>query len=389
MPTDNGHEGWRFPDDLAGMDVVLCHDWLTGMRGGERCLEILCQAFPSAPILTLLHDPAAVSETINRHPIITSWLQKIPGIARRYRSFLPFFPSAIERLKAPPARLLISTSHCVAKGASAPAGARHLCYCFTPMRYAWTFFDEYFGRNPLKAAAAALILLRLRAWDRRTAASVHRFVAISRHVQRRIWNFYGRDSDVVYPPVDLARLTPGTGRHREFDLIVSALVPYKRIALAVRTYNRLDYSLKIVGTGSEARALRAIAGRRIEFMGWQSDEAVRDLYRNCRLLVFPGEEDFGLAPVEAMACGRPVVAFRKGGVTESVAENVSGVFFDAQTESSLAEAVEKAAAIPWEPDAIRAQAERFSVQAFIAGFTDSIRKCLNQSRTARIAPGRR
>ena len=393
--------------------VLLAHDWLTGMRGGERVLEVLCRSFPQAPIYTLIHNPAAVSDVINTHAVITSWLQHIPGIRQNYRYFLPFFPDAIERLQPMAANLLISTSHCVAKGLRPPKGARHLCYCFTPMRYAWLFYEEYFGHNPLKKMALTPYLNRLRAWDRATCDRVDRFVALSRHVQKRILAFYGREADVVYPPVNTSFWTPasaetadadssgrsasaelgaprlvprsfsegGSALHASrasgaYDLIVSALVPYKKIELAVRAYNRLGYPLKIVGAGTQYKRLRRMAGARIEFLGQLDDERIRDLYRNCRLLVFPGEEDFGIVPVEAQACGRPVVAYGVGGVLETVVDGQTGIFFHAQTEEALLAAVEQAAATTWDPVAIRANAERFSEADFISGLSASIARCM-------------
>lgn len=364
-----------FPAEWSALRVVLCHDWLTGMRGGERVLEILCRAFPEAPVFTLLHQRHAVSDTINRHAIRTSWLQRIPGIARNYRHFLPLFPSAIEALRVPEADLLISTSHCVAKSIRTRPGMPHLCYCFTPMRYAWLFHDEYLS-SPVKRLAAAPVLARLRRWDRATASRVTRFVAISRHVQDRIQRFYDRDSDIVYPPVDLERWTPDYRPPQAFDLIISALVPYKKLDLAVAAYTRLGYPLKIVGVGTELNRLRAKAGPAVEFLGWQPDERILDLYRSCRMLVFPGEEDFGIVPLEAMACGRPVLAFARGGALETVKEGVTGLFFKEQTPEALLPAIAACAAHPWEPRAIRCHAESFGVDGFVSGLADSIRRTL-------------
>ena len=368
----------RFPAEWANMDVSLCHDWLTGMRGGERVLELLCQGFPSAHVYTLIHNAPAVSDAINAHPISTSWLQRLPGIATHYRSLLPLFPAALRSLKASKSDILISTSHCVAKSMRAPGGTPHLCYCFTPMRYAWTFFREYLGANPLKSLAAKPLLAALRRWDRKTSAGVDRFVAISRHVQKRIADFYGRESDVVYPPVDTVRLTPGDNVPGDFDLIVSALVPYKRVDLAVRAYTRTGHPLRVIGVGGEEARLRELAGPNISFLGWQDDDTVLDHYRRCRLLVFPGEEDFGIVPLEVQACGRPVVAYGVGGATETVVDGVSGVFFEEQTGESLLEAVERAAAQSWDRQAIRCNAERFDTVHFINGLAESIRQCIAQ-----------
>lgn len=362
----------RIPSLWSDLDVALCHDWLTGMRGGERVLEILCESFPRAPIHTLIHNRASVSDLINRHPIHPSWLQEIPGIHTGYRNFLPLFPWAVRALRVPQADLVISLSHCVAKGIRPPPGTPHLCYCFTPMRYAWLFHDEYVGRNPLKRLAVRPLLAWLRRWDRVTAPRVTRFVAISRHVQDRILRFYGRESDIVYPPVDLDRWTPDFRPPSNFDLVVSALVPYKRVDLAVQAYSQSGYPLRIVGTGGELPRLQAMAAPNIQFLGRQPDSALLELYRSCRQLVFPGEEDFGIVPLEAQACGRPVVAFGRGGATETVVQNASGLFFGEQTVQALREAIESCAARTWDSRAIRAQSEAFGVQNFIDGMNAAI-----------------
>ncbi len=358
-----------------GRRVVLGHDWLTGMRGGERCLELICQAFPQAPLATLLANPAAVSEPIRDREIVTSWLQRIPGIARHYRRLLPLMTGAARSLRVPEGDLFLTTSSCVAHAFRPPtAEMRMVCYCFTPMRYAWLFPREYLG--PAKAALAAPYFAHLRRWDRAHSDRVDRYVAISEHVRQRIRDFYGRESDVVYPPVDTDRCTPapdgGAPQDGTYDLVVSALVPYKRIDLAVEAYSRSGRPLKIVGTGSGAAKLAARAKSNIEFLGWRRDDEVLDLYRHCRFLLFPGEEDFGIVPLEAMACGRPVIAFRRGGATETVEEGVSGVFFDEQAPEALAEAVARAGTMKWDPAAIRARAERFGVDQFLEGLARSI-----------------
>jgi glycosyltransferase involved in cell wall biosynthesis len=363
----------------AGRRVVLGHDWLTGMRGGERVLELHCEAFPEAPLAVLFGEPERVSAAIRNRPLVTSQMQRIPGLLRYYRYLLPLMPSASRTVRVPPGDLLLTTSHCVAKAFRKTPGMRHLCYCFTPMRYAWLFSREYLG--PVRARLAEPLLAYLRHWDRKTSAGVDRFVAISHHVQDRISRFYGRESDVVYPPVDTDAFTPMPGvlRDGSYDLIVSALVPYKRVDLAVEAYRRLPgRTLKIVGAGTETAHLRALAGDNVELLGWRSDDEVRELYRNCSMLLFPGEEDFGIVPLEAMACGRPVVAFRRGGATETVAENVSGLFFDEQSVESLAEAIARAADATWNPGDIRAHAEKFGVRRFLAQMAECVERTLEQ-----------
>jgi glycosyltransferase involved in cell wall biosynthesis len=353
--------------------VALVHDWLTGMRGGERCLEVFCELYPDADLYTLLHLPGSVSPIIERRRIVTSFVQKLPEAARRYRYYLPLFPAAIGRFDFRGYDLVLSSSHCVAKGARPAPGAVHICYCFTPMRYVWDMYDEYFGahaglgtRTIMPAVAAAL-----RWWDERTSRRVKHFVAISRHVAARIQRFYGRPADVIYPPVDVQRFPPTEEDPEDFYLVVSALAPYKRIDLAVEAANRLGRRLLIVGTGPEEARLRARAGRTVEFLGWRDDVAIADLYRRCRALLFPGLEDFGITPLEAMAAGRPVIAFAGGGALETVTplegeEPPTGVFFAEQTVDALVGAIERAeaAASRFHPKTLRARAELFDRPRF-------------------------
>ncbi len=348
------------------------------MRGGERVLALICEQFPQAGLYTLLQKPNAVDDVIAKQVKGTSWLQQFPGISRYYRYMLPLFPAAVRSLKSPDADLVISTSHCVAKGIPIREGTKHLCYCFTPMRYAWVFYEEYFGRNPIKKQLMKTLLTQLREWDKRTSESVTRFVAISKHIQERIKRYYGRESDVVYPPVDVQRLNGNGLPPENFDLVVSALVPYKRIELAVEAYNRLGFPLKIVGTGTEFHTLKKNAGKNIEFLGWQHDDEIKKLYQQCRCLIFPGEEDFGIVPVEVQACGRPVVAYAKGGALETVINGKTGVFFQEQSVDALLYAIEECRSVAWNPTIIRQNAERFSQDHFLRGLHGSIQACLSE-----------
>jgi glycosyltransferase involved in cell wall biosynthesis len=360
----------------ASKRIILSHDWLTGMRGGEKVLELLCENFPQAELYTLIHNPDAVTPLISQHVRGTSFLQHVPRIQQYYRYALPLFPTAIRHIKTPPADLLISTSHCVAKGLPIHPQTRHLCYCFTPMRYAWVFYDEYFGENRLKKVFLKPILDKIRAWDLEKCQKVDRFVAISHHIRHRIEKYYNREADVVYPPVDTLRLVPPSRpAQANYDLIVSALVPYKRIDLAVEAYKNIDFQLKIVGTGTEFEKLRQNAPKNVEFIGWESNERIKWLYQNCRCLVFPGEEDFGIVPVEVQACGRPVVAYARGGALETVENGLSGIFFDQQTSESLEKAIEKCAKTVWNPENIRKNALKFSTENFLTGLSRSIEAC--------------
>ena len=300
--------------------VALVHDWLTGMRGGERCLEALCDLFPEADLFTLLHVKGSVSELIERRRIHTSPIQALPFAASRYRYYLPLFPWAVERLSLDGYELILSGSHCVAKGVKVPPGALHIAYVYTPMRYIWDLHHAYVdpGRmGPLSRTLLRIVAGHLRRWDLMVNDRVHYFAAISRHVADRIRHHYGRDAEVIHPPVETARFHIAD-RPDDYYLVAGAFAPYKRIDLAIEAFNRLRRRLVIVGEGQEGRRLRRIAGPTIEFLGWRPDDEFAGLLARCRALVFPGEEDFGILPVEAMACGRPVIAFGKGGIMETV-----------------------------------------------------------------------
>ncbi len=328
--------------------VALVHDWLTGMRGGERCLEVFCELFPEADLYTLLYLRGSVSRVIEKMSIKTSFLQKLPFLRTTYRKFLPLFPIAVESFDMKAYDLILSCSHCVAKGIIPPPGSRHIAYVLTPMRYAWDMFPDYFGEK--KSIMISVFMHYLRMWDVTSSQRVDRFLCISKHVQNRIRQYYRREAEIIHPPVDIRRFRIGKEKE-DFFLIVSSLVPYKRIDLAVRAFNRLGTRLKVIGSGPEERRLRAIAGSNVEFLGWQPDAVVSDLYSRCRALIFPGEEDFGIVPLEAMACGRPVIAYGRGGASETIlsyddqgAEGGSaptGLFFRDQNVPALLEAVEQ------------------------------------------------
>jgi glycosyltransferase involved in cell wall biosynthesis len=327
--------------------VVLIHDWLTGMRGGEKCLEVACRRWPDSPLYTLLHKPGSVSSAIESRPVRTSFLQRLPGVDRYYRYMLPLMPLAV-RWKLPPIDLIVSFSHCVAKAVQPPPGVPHVCYCFTPMRYAWHMRRSYFGdgRPGILARLRDQLLGALREWDRATAGRVTHFVAISKTVQRRIRECYDRDSTVIYPPVDTDFYHPAPVRREDYYLMVSACAPYKRLDLAVETCKKLGRRLVVIGSGQDENRLRALAGPTIQFLGWQPNEVIRDHLRLCRALLFPGEEDFGIVPLEANACGTPIIAFDRGGATETLPafgrhREPTGLFFSQQHPDCLAAAIEQ------------------------------------------------
>ena len=304
------------PDRLGGLKVALVHDWLTGMRGGERVLDCLAQALPKAHLFTLLKT-SRLSPAIERLPLTCSPAQRLPGLKRLYRHYLPLYPWAVGRLDLSGYDLVISTSHCVAKGARPASGALHLSYVFTPMRYIWDLYPVYFGhRGPLTRAVMGGIAPLLRSWDVRTCDRVGVFSCISHHVARRIKRHWGVGAEVIHPPVELGRFR--TGPPGDYYLMVSALAPYKGVELAVRAANQAGFRLKIAGDGQERERLAGLAGPTVEFLGRVGDEEVAELYSGCRAFIFPGEEDFGITPLEALASGKPVAALGRGGVWETV-----------------------------------------------------------------------
>jgi glycosyltransferase involved in cell wall biosynthesis len=336
------------------MKVALVHDWLTGMRGGEKCLEVFCEIFPDADIFTLLHVKGSVSPIIEKHSIRTSFIQNLPFSRSRYRHYLPLFPFAIEKFNFNGYDLILSSSHCVAKGIKVPVGVCHIAYLFTPMRYVWDQYSSYFGKNRAGLATRlAMKIIRpwLQRWDVKSNKGIYEMIAISEHVKKRIKKFYNRNAEVIYPPVDLTG-SVASKTDRGFYLIVSAFAPYKKIDLAIQAFNRLKMPLKIIGNGQDSLKLKKLAGPFIEFLDWRPESEIHEAYANCRALIFPGEEDFGIVPLEAMAFGKPVIAFGKGGVCETVNPingiNFSdgpvkgfpgGVFFYKETPESLIEAV--------------------------------------------------
>jgi glycosyltransferase involved in cell wall biosynthesis len=362
--------GGSSPGAPSGPRVALVHDWLTGMRGGEKCLEVLCQAFPQAVLYTLIHRRGSTSPAIESMIIRTSPLQKVPGIFRHYRHLLPVMPLAASTWKPKNVDVVISLSHCVAKSVQAPPGVPHVCYCFTPMRYAWQGREAYlegWDKRPIRRALARTLLDRLREWDRKTAQRVSHFVAISDTIRERIALCYHRDSVVIPPPVDTEFYTPEPANQdrEDFYLVVSALVPYKRIDQAVAACTRLDRRLIVIGAGPERERLESIAGPTITFLGWQPDEVIRDHYRRCRALLFPGEEDFGIVPVEALACGAPVIALGRGGAAETVDNSIGRLYHEPST-AALEAALEawEAEGFPHDPQSARRRAEEYGLSLF-------------------------
>jgi glycosyltransferase involved in cell wall biosynthesis len=378
--------------------VALIHDWLNGMRGGEKVLEALCELFPDAVVFTLFYVPAKVSKKISRHEVIASYLDRIPGMRRFYRNMLPLYPTAMESLKLDDFDLCISVSHSVAKGIRPGPNSLHICICLTPMRYIWDRFDDYFhpkDSGQLKRYFARMLCMRLRRWDIQSSARVDLFVAISDFVQRRIRKFYNRPSTVIYPFADTDYFTPGVGdlpscsgriaNGRCFFLAVSALVPYKRIQDIVEAFRHLDERVVIVGDGPEKKRLMQTAPPNVEFTGWLSDEHLLNLYRSCEALLFPGVEDFGIVPVEAQACGKPVIALAEGGTLETVSgpiwginrakdDHATGLLFRKPGPEYIIEAIKAFRTMTFDGNSIRKNALRFSRPTFLESMSEFVNR---------------
>ncbi|MBC7691588.1 MAG: glycosyltransferase [Methylotenera sp.] len=339
------------------------------MRGGEYVFEAIAELYPEAEVFTLLAVPQKISSAIRKHPIHTTWLQKVPGAAEKYRNFLPLMPSMIESFDLTDFDLVISSSHCVAKGIRKPKGAVHVSYVHAPMRYVWDRYEEYFGPGkaslPVRLAARA-VRGYLQKWDRKVSGpgNVDHLIANSQFIADRIEECYGRKAQVIYPFADLSRFG-GVRTAENFYLMVGAFAPYKRVDLAIEVFNQLKLPLIIVGSGQNEERLRALAGPTVQMVGQKTNEEIANLYSRCRAMIFPGVEDFGITPLEAMASGAPVIAFDAGGAKETVTAK-TGIHFKTQTHESLSAAVLEMEANPGkflESDC-RERAAEFSKERF-------------------------
>ena len=364
---------------MKKLNIAIVHDWLTSMRGGEKVLEVLCELYPEATLITLLYNKGMLSPVIEKMQIKTSFIDKLPMKEKKYRNYLPLFPLAIESIDFSKFDLIISSSHCVAKGAKPGKNGLHICYCHTPMRYVWEMYDEYFGKEKaglLTRTAMSIFAPLLRKWDVLSSRRVHYYIANSYNVARRISQYYNRKSDVIHPPVDTS-LFQLSETDKDYFLIVSALVPYKKVEIAIEAFNQIGKKLLIIGTGPESENLKSIAKENIEFLGWRGDDELAKFYAGCRALLFPGVEDFGIVPLEAMACGKPVIAFGKGGALETVINdgvNATGIFFYEQTAESLIKAVEDFENTKFDPVLIRDHALKFDRVLF----KDKIQKYIEE-----------
>jgi glycosyltransferase involved in cell wall biosynthesis len=365
--------------------VALVHDYLNQAGGAERVVAVLHRMFPDAPIFTTLFDPRAVGKPLADADVRVSWMRRLPNWKRNFRRYMPLYPFAVRSFDLRDYDVVITSSSAFAKGVRVPPSALHLCYCYTPMRWAWSF-DRYVDRSAMSSSArmaARLTLPALRRWDTATSRGVDRFVAISTAVAARIRETYGRASDVVFPPVNVRRFRADRPVADHF-LVVSRLNAYKRVDLAVRACTALELPLVVVGTGPERELLQSIAGPTVRFAGRLSDRETTSLFERCRAFILPGEEDFGLTPLEANAAGRPVVAFAAGGALDTVRDGETGVLFREATTESLAHALREVQARSWDRAALRAHAASFSEERFEARFRAVLATSIDQRRLGRL-----
>jgi glycosyltransferase involved in cell wall biosynthesis len=358
------------------MKLALVHDWLNQIGGAEDVLETLVSMYPQAPVYTSIYWPENMPAAYREWNVITTWLDRLPGIHTHHQPYLPLYPLAFGKLKLAGYDVVLSNKSGFCHGIRTGSDTTHISYCLTPTRYVWRY-GEYAARealpSPLRLALAPLVRW-LRRWDYQAAQRVDHFIAISTEIQRRIKAYYDRDSTIIFPPVDTGRFAPAS-HHEDYFLIVSRLVPYRRIDLAVRAFNRLGLPLLIAGDGRDREALSAMANSNVTFLGYVPEADLPDILARCRAYVLPGEEDFGIAPVQAQAAGRPVIAYASGGALDSVIPGQTGLHFDAPTVASLVAAVRQFDDLAFDPAVIRRNAERFDTRVFEREIRAFVEKC--------------
>ena len=362
------------------MKVAIVHDFLLKLGGAERVVKVLSEMFPKAPIYTLLYDEKTVGKVFPKERVRCSFLQKYPAFIRRHHRLLTHkMPRAIEELDLEDFDVVISSSSAFSHGIVVPVKTKHICYCHSPMRYAWDYSNEYQIENNLtgvKKFLYALLLKSLREWDFIASDRPDAYIANSRHVRKRLKKYYRTESEVIYPPVDVSRFK-ASGKHSNYFLIVSTLTPYKKVDLAIQLFNKLGRELVIIGDGPQRKYLEQISAPNIEFLGFKDDATVKEYLENCRALIFPGEEDFGITPVEAMAAGKPVLAYARGGALESVISGKTGEFFFEQTVESMEDGLARLFYNErcYKPQTIRNHAKIFSREEFEKKIKQKIRSC--------------
>jgi glycosyltransferase involved in cell wall biosynthesis len=359
-------------EKLQGKKVAIVHDWLTTFGGAERVVHEFTKIFPDAPIYTSVYNEKNIARIFPPEKVRTSFMQKIPGAAKLYTKLLHLMPRAFEEFDLSDYDIVLSSSSSCAKGVLTRADTLHVSYVHTPMRYAWDLYQEYLrSSNIIVRVAMKRIMPKIRQWDALTGLRVDAFMANSHTTRQRIRKIYRRDAEVIFPPIDTDFYRPNGREPEDFYLVLSRFVPYKRIDIAIEACNKLGRRLVIIGDGGERKKLQAMAGPTIEFKGFLDNESCRDYYQRCRAFLFPGFEDFGMTPVETMACGRPVIAYGKGGVLDSVVPDKTGLFFPEQSGDSLAEAILDFEKREFDSAEIRRHAEGYSKESFrrqVAGF---------------------
>jgi glycosyltransferase involved in cell wall biosynthesis len=354
------------------MKVALVHDFLIKMGGAERVLSVLADMFPDAPIYTLLYDYEVCGQQFTDARVMRSYLQNSPRfLKKRQRYLLPFMPRAIESFDFSPYDLVISSSNAFAHGVLIGSHAKHICYCHSPMRYAWDYAHEYIKEqkvDPLRRYAIEKLMKGIRVWDQVASDRPDRYIANSYHVRTRIKKYYHQDADVLYPPVDTRRFHVSE-KHDDYFLIVSALTPFKKLDLAVQLFNKIQKRLVIIGEGAQKGYLKSIAGPTVEILGKKTDKEVQEYMQNCRAYILPAEEDFGIAPIEAMACGKPVLAYGKGGARETVIPGATGELFYEPTIKSIEDGLGRLIVNEnnYGPRKLRAHANLYAKKHFIEG----------------------
>lgn len=365
------------------MKVALVHDWLNQYGGAERVLEEFHALFPDAPVYVSMYDPDRMPKEYRSWDIRTTWMQRLPLVKKKHQPFMPLYPAAFESFDLSGYDLVLSSASAFCHGVITRPETCHVCYCHTPTRFMWNYFDyvkrENLGRQQQRALVP--ILFNLRTWDRVSADRVDYWIGNSRLVQKRIAKFYRRKSVVIHPPVNASRFHPSNG-HDDYFLCLSRLIPYKRIDLAVQAATRIGARLLVAGSGRETERLKRMAGPTVEFLGRVDDDHMVELYARCKAFLFPGEEDFGITPLEAMASGRPVIAYKSGGALDTVVPGVTGAFFEEQTVDSLARALEEFNPDAYNTAAIRAHAETFDSSVFRTRIREYVDECLHRYHTS-------
>lgn len=368
------------------MKVALVHDFLNQVGGAEKVLQVFHELFPKAPVFTITYDRSETGDVFDNMDIRTSFIQNLPGGPRRYKWYLAWMPAAIEQFDLSSYDVILSDSSAYSKGVVTKPGTLHICYCHSPTRYLWSdthSYTEELKQPSIIKKGLPIILNRIRVWDRLAAERVDKFIANSQNVSERIKKYYYRDSDVIYPPVEIGPFEKPV-KQDDYYLIVSRLRPYKRVDLAVEAFNALELPLKIIGTGEEAKKLRKIAKDNIEFLGPVDDETKRKYLSSCLAFIHPQEEDFGIAAVEAMAAGRPVIAYKKGGALETVKEGVSGEFFEDQTPWSLVDTVREFDSTKYNPQEIQRRVASFDTPIFKQKIKDYVERAYQEHQKERI-----